>query len=300
MEALFDRDLLRLRRARAADGATAADYLLARMAGDLAERLTAVNRGFDLALALGGGAGLPRALAEAAAAGKIRTLIGADLDFALAAQAGKPALVCDDERLPIAPGALDLFLSVGVLQWANDLPGALIQARRALRPDGLFLAALVGGTSLLELRQAFLDAEAELEGGASPRVAPMVDVRDLGHLLQRAGFALPVTDIDRVEVSFETPLDLLRDLRAMGATNILRERRRTPLRRTTLLRAMEIYAERFRDAVGRVRATFEILHASGWAPHASQPQPRPPGSAVRRLADALGTAELGEDGARKA
>jgi len=169
-----------------------------------------------------------------------------------------------------------------------------------LKPDGLFLAALIGGTSLMELRQAFLEAEAELEGGASPRVAPMIDVRDLGHLLQRAGFALPVTDIDRVEATFETPLDLLRDLRAMGATSILNARRRTPLRRATLLRAMEIYARRFRDGEGRVRATFEILHASGWVPHASQQKPLRPGSATARLADALGTAEFGADGKRKA
>jgi SAM-dependent methyltransferase len=297
MNALFDRALLQRRRARAS--AQTAGYLLDRMAADLAERLLAVNREFALGLAIGGGASLSRALAAAGTASKVRTLIGADLDFAIALSA-KPAIVCDDERLPVAPASLDLILSAGVLQWANDLPGALVQARRALMPDGLFLAALVGGDSLMELRQAFLEAEAEIEGGASPRVAPMVDVRDLGHLLQRAGFALPVADLDRVEVTFETPLDLLRDLRAMGATNILNERRRAPMRRATLMRAMEIYARRFRDGEGRARATFEILHASGWAPHASQQMPLKPGSATHRLADALGAVELGAEGKREA
>lgn len=321
MNALFDRDLLRLRRAHAAACPEAAGYLLSRMAGDIAERLMAVNRAFPVALAIGGGDCFPKALVAAGSAAKIRTLITADLEFtAAAASRGRAehhgqrhppsawegtqeggalslAIVCDDERLPVAPVCLDLIASIGVLQWANDLPGALFQARCALKPDGLFLATLVGGTSLQELRQAFLEAEAELEGGASPHVAPMVDVRDLGHLLQRAGFALPVTDIDRVEITFDTPFALLRDLRAMGATNILHARRRVPLRRATLLRAMEIYEQRFHDHEGRVRATFEILHASGWAPHASQPRPLRPGTAARSLADAL--ENIGKAGPRE-
>ena len=178
------------------------------------------------------------------------------------------------------------------LQFVNDLPGTLIQIRRALKPDGLFLAAMIGGDSLTELRQAFAQAEAEVEGGVSPRVAPFADLRDLGALLQRAGFALPVTDVDRVTVRYASPLALMHDLRRMGAANALTERRRTPLRRATLRRLLEIYAERFADPDGRIRATFEIVWLSGWAPHESQQQPLKPGSAKTRLADALRTQEI--------
>jgi hypothetical protein len=167
-----------------------------------------------------------------------------------------------------------------------------VQIRRALRPDGLFLAALIGGETLTELRQSFAAAESEAEGGISPRVAPFADLRDLGALLQRAGFALPVTDIDRVIVRYDSVFELMHDLRRMGATNPLIDRRRMPLRRTTLMRMAEIYGKRFSDADGRVRATFEIMWLSGWAPHSSQQQPLRPGSAKARLADALGTREI--------
>jgi hypothetical protein len=167
----------------------------------------------------------------------------------------------------------------------------LIQIRRALKPDGLFIGCLLGGATLTELRQAFTEAEAEMEGGVSPRVAPFADVRDLGGLLQRAGFALPVTDIEPVTVRYADPSGLFRDLRAMGLTNALRARRKAPLRRATLMRACEIYAQRFADADGRLRATFELAWLSGWAPHASQQRPLQPGSAKMRLADALGTEE---------
>jgi hypothetical protein len=168
----------------------------------------------------------------------------------------------------------------------------LVQIRRALRPDGLLLAALLGGDTLIELRQALAEAEAEVEDGISPRVIPFADLRDLGGLLQRAGFALPVTDVDRVTVRYASPVALMHDLRRMGATNMLTERRRRPTRRATLMRMIEIYGDRFADADGRVRATFEIVWLSGWAPHESQQQPLRPGSAQRRLADALGTTEL--------
>jgi SAM-dependent methyltransferase len=178
------------------------------------------------------------------------------------------------------------------LQFVNDLPGTLIQIRRALKPDGLLLAALIGGDSLIELREAFGEAESEVEGGASPRVAPFADVRELGGLLQRAGFALPVVDSDRLTVRYSTVLALMHDLRRMGATNMLRERRRTPLRRATLQRMTEIYARRFTDPDGRLRASFEIVWLSGWAPHESQQKPLKPGSAAQRLADALGTREI--------
>ena len=173
----------------------------------------------------------------------------------------------------------------------NDLPGTLVQIRRILKPDGLFLGAVLGGATLTELRQAFVAAEAEMEGGASPRVAPFADVRDLGGLLQRAGFALPVVDADVVTVAYPTPLHLMREIRAMGASNMLAERRRVPLRRATLLRAAAIYAERFSRADGRVTATFEILTLTGWCPHESQQKPLRPGSATARLSDSLGVPE---------
>jgi SAM-dependent methyltransferase len=201
-------------------------------------------------------------------------------------------VAADSEALPFGDATLDLVVSALALQFVNDLPGTLIQIRRALKPDGLFLAAMIGGETLTELRQAFAAAEAEIEDGISPRVAPFADLRDLGALLQRAGFALPVTDVDRLTVRYASPLGLMQDLRRMGATNVLADRRRRPLRRATLARMLEIYAERFADPDGRIRATFEIVWLSGWAPHPSQQQPLKPGSAQRRLADALGTTEI--------
>ena len=171
-------------------------------------------------------------------------------------------------------------------------PTVLLQIRRALKPDGLLLAALLGGDTLTELRQSFAEAESDVEGGVSPRVAPFADLRELGALLQRAGFALPVTDVDRVTVRYDSVFGLMHDLRRMGATNALLARRRTPLKRATLMRMAEIYAQRFADEDGRVRATFDIIWLSGWAPHPDQQQPLKPGSAKERLADALGTREI--------
>jgi SAM-dependent methyltransferase len=189
--------------------------------------------------------------------------------------------------LPLEPASLDLALSALAFQSVNDLPGVLAQIRRALKPDGLLLAAMIGGDTLTELRQSFAAAEAECESGVSPRVAPFADLRDVGNLLQRAGLALPVTDVDRVVVRYDNAFALMQDLRRMGATNILVERRRTPTRRATMLRMAQIYAERFADADGRIRATFDIVWLSGWAPHESQPQPLRPGSAKARLEDAV-------------
>jgi SAM-dependent methyltransferase len=269
---IFDRKLIAARQARAAKLGPAT-FLLDRVADELAERLEAVNRKFQRAADVG----TPADAVRRALAGKVGSMAGA---------------VADAEALPFAAGSLDLVVSALALQFVNDLPGALIQIRRALKPDGLFLAALVGGESLTELRQAFAAAEAEIEGGASPRVAPFADLRDLGALLQRAGFALPVTDIDRVTVRYASPLELMHDLRRMGAANALTERRRVPLRRATLKRMMEIYAERFAGSDGRIAATFEIVWLSGWAPHESQQQPLRPGSAKARLADALRTTEI--------
>jgi len=285
---IFDRQLLRARRARAR-ALGPATFLIDRVADELAERLSAVLRTFDVAVDLG----TPTDAVRRALAGsnKVATLVAAAPD-AVALNAAFPRVAADEEALPFADASLDLVVSALALQFVNDLPGTLIQIRRALKPDGLFLAALIGGDSLTELREAFAQAESEVEGGLSPRIAPFADLRDLGRLLQRAGFALPVADVDRVTVRYETPFALMRDLRAMGATNVLNERRRTPLKRATLLRMAEIYAKRFADADGRLRATFEIAWLSGWAPHESQQKPLKPGSATTRLADALGTREV--------
>jgi SAM-dependent methyltransferase len=282
---VFDRSLLRARRARAA-ALGPSTFLLERVAEDLSDRLATVLRRFDIAVDLGTPAdAVGRALA---ATGKVGTVLRATEQMG----EGAPAIIADAEALPFRDGALDLVVSVLALQFVNDLPGTLIQVRRALKPDGLLLAALAGGDTLTELRQAFAAAEAEVEGGVSPHVAPFIDVRDLGGLLQRAGFALPVTDVDRLTVRYPTPIALMHDLRRMGATNALVERSRRPLKRATLRRMMEIYAERFADGDGRIRATFEIVWLSAWAPHASQQKPLAPGSARQRLADALGTKEL--------
>lgn len=267
--ALFDRTLLHARQQRA-QALGPASFLLDRVAEDMADRLAAVMREFhapvDLWTPGEGLAGLRARLPS------IRRIA---LDAA------------GSENLPLAPDSPDLVVSALALQFVNDLPGVLAQIRRALKPDGLLLAAMIGGDSLTELRQAFAAAEAECEGGVSPRVAPFADLRDIGALLQRAGFALPVTDVDRVVVRYGSAFALMQDLRRMGAANVLIERRRTPSRRATLLRMAEIYADRFADADGRIRATFDIIWLSGWAPHASQQQPLKPGSAKTSLAEAV-------------
>ena len=284
---IFDRNLLRLRqkRARALGFET---FLIDRVAAELGERLGAVLRQFERAVDLGTPTDAVRRVL--AASGKVGMIAAASA--AAVRDASSLRVAADEEALPFADGSLDLVVSALALQFVNDLPGTLIQIRRALRPDGLLLAALAGGDSLTELRQAFAAAESEIEGGVSPRVAPLADLRELGALLQRAGFALPVVDSDRLTVRYETVFDLMRDLRRMGATNALSERRRTPLKRATLRRMAEIYAERFADPDGRLRATFEIAWLSGWAPHESQQKPLKPGSAARRLADALGSQEI--------
>jgi SAM-dependent methyltransferase len=286
---IFDRMLLRTRRRRAMAKEPAA-FLLDRVADDLADRLAAVLRRFEVALDVGTPGEAVRAVL--ARAGSVGDIVAAN-----AIPPGGHALaprfvVADEEALPFRDGAFDLVVSALALHFVNDLPGTLVQIRRALKPDGLFLAALLGGETLTELRQSFAAAESEMEGGASPRVAPFADVRDLGALLQRAGFALPVADADRITVRYSSAFALLHDLRRMGATSALVDRRRVPLRRATLLRMAKIYAERFSDSDGRVRATFEIVWLSGWTPHPSQQQPLKPGSAKARLADALGTHEI--------
>jgi SAM-dependent methyltransferase len=286
---IFDRALIRRRLARAA-ALGPADFLLRRAAEDLEDRLGAVLRDFPVAVDLQTpGPAAAAILAASPRVGRVVRLAGAP---GLLGRGGWTSVVADEEVLPLRPESVDLVVSLLALQAVDDLPGVMLQVRRALRPDGLFLACLLGGRSLAELREAFAVAETEVEGGISPRVAPFADLRDLGALLQRAGFALPVTDIDSVTVRYPDPFALMHDLRAMGAGNALVERSRRPLRRSVLRRATEIYGERFADSDGRIRATFDVISLSGWAPHESQQKPLRPGSAKARLADALGTTEV--------
>jgi SAM-dependent methyltransferase len=289
---LFDRRLHRRRLDRAAAGFGAANFLKLRAATDAVERLETILRSFPLAVDLGARDGaFAAALALSDASARIGTLIETDYSARMLAGRSGLRVQVDEEALPFAPESLDLVVSTLALHWTNDLPGALIQVRQALKPDGLFLGAVLGGASLTELRQSLTAAEAELTDGAGPRVAPFADTFDAAGLLQRAGFALPVADLDRVTVRYAHPLKLIADLRAMGETNVLIDRARRPLSRRVLARACEIYAERFAEADGRVRATFDILTMTGWAPHPDQQKPLRPGSAKMRLADALGVRE---------
>jgi SAM-dependent methyltransferase len=285
---LFDFAALAGRRDRAMDlgFAGGADFLYREVAALMAERLAEVQREFREVALIGTGAGVvARAVAPDSAA-----LIQFDPSPAMAAAAG--ADVLGGETLPLTPGKHDLIVSTLLLHLANDPVGQLIQMHRALKPDGLMLAALFGGQTLHELRASLAEAEAECEDGLSPRVAPMAEIRDLGGLLQRAEFTMPVADSERLTVTYATPLHLMRELRAMGETNILTARRRQPMRRATLMRACEIYARHFGAPDGRVKATFEIVFLTGWTPGPDQPKPLRPGSASARLADALGATEI--------
>jgi SAM-dependent methyltransferase len=265
---LFDRALLLARQRRALKQGPAT-FLLDRVAEDMAERLAAVKRDFaDVADVWTPGDALRKPLED-----RFKSFTHLDLR--------------DSEVLPLQPEHLDLVVSALALQFVNDLPGVLAQIRRALKPDGLLLAAMIGGETLHELRLCFAAAEAELEGGVSPRVVPFADLRDVGSLLQRAGLALPVTDVDRVVARYDDAFALMADLRRMGASNILVERRRTPTRSATLLRMAQIYSQRFADPDGRIRATFDVVWLSGWAPHESQPKPLKPGSATASLEEAV-------------
>lgn len=285
---IFDRTLQRRRHARALRSG-AADFLLVWTVEDICERLTTVKRRFSHIADIGTPSPiLAQALAQDSEAVVVR------LSPLFGTLAVAPVLNCvgDEEASPFKPESFDLAVSALALHMANDLPGALVQIRRSLRPDGLFIGAIIGGGSLRELREALGEAEVEVTGGASPRVAPFADVRDMGGLLQRAGFALPVADSEPLNVRYDDLFALMADLRVMGATNTLAERLRRPTRRQVFLRAAEIYAERFSDPDGRIRATFEVIFLSGWAPHASQQKPLAPGSARMRLADALRTKEV--------
>jgi len=286
---IFDRALLQRRRDRVAEGIAQHAFLLDRFGDDVEERLSLIQRTFSRVLILGAHHGeLGRRVARLP---DIETVIETETSLSLLHRCGGLRVLADEEALPFADESFDLIIAGLTLQFVNDLPGALVQIRRLLKPDGLFLGGLFGGATLSELRRAWLEAEAEVTGGVSPRVAPFADVRDLGGLLQRAGFALPVVDSDTVRVRYSSPLALMQDVRAMGAGNVLKDRRRVPVSRALLLRASHIYDERFADPDGRVSATFELLVMTAWAPHESQQKPLQPGSAQIRLADVLGTTE---------
>lgn len=284
----FEPRLVRARKRRAAATFAKEAFLHHRSVADLAERLEAIPRSFNSVLALGGG-GL--VAAEIAHRPDLARRIGAVLE----ADVYGGSCVVDPERLPFAPQSFDLIVSPLLLHWVNDLPGTLKQLREALKPDGLLLASLFGGETLAELRLSLIEAELDVVGGAGPRVAPFATLQDVAHLLQRAGFAMPAADRDVVTVRYAEPMRLLLDLRAMGETSALAERSPTALSRRILARAFDIYRARFSDPDGRVRATFEIITAAGWAPDPGQPKPLKPGSATVRLADALGVKERHAD-----
>lgn len=263
----FSASLRARRRAQALSG----DRFLDRAGAEgLADRLAAVTRKFALGLWIGDA--IPPDIAPFA-----REWVCTDFD--------------ENEILGAGENRFDLAVSLFSLQAINDLPGALVQIRRALKPDGLLVAALLGGATLNEMRDSFAHAESATRGGASPRVSPFADVRDLGGLLQRAGFALPVSDVERLLVRYGDFFALARDLRAHGLTNVMSERSRKFLRRDTLAALLAHYAVHHGDPDGKLRARFEILTLTGWSPHDSQQKPLAPGSAKSRLADALGVAE---------
>lgn len=286
---VFDRALLRRRRRRAAASFADHDFLFREIAARLRERLGEVRRSFSSVLEMG--SRLPVIEDPGGIDRLVRTRFGGD-DGSSGATAPAATLVADEEALPFAAGSFDLVVSNLALHWVNDLPGCLIQVRRALRPDGLFLGAMLGGETLKELRAALMQGEMQVEDGASPRVSPFADIRDIGGLLQRAGFALPTVDMDEITVSYGDMFQLMRELRGMGETNVALARRRTPLRRETLMAAARYYGENFASEDGRITATFQVLNITAWAPHPDQPQPLKPGSATTRLADVLGVTEI--------
>ncbi len=283
---IFDRGLVRRHRDRAAPALPDYDFLFAEVADRLADRLDDVTRKFPLALELGAHGGeLARALNGR---GGIETLVQADLSEAMLRRApGSLKVVADEEFQPFKEGAFDLVLSNMALHWVNDLPGALLQARRALKPDGLFLATMLGGDTLIELRRAWMEAEMAEEGGAAIHVSPFADVRDASALLQRAGFALPVVDSDVITVTYESAFKLMADLRGMGEANAVKARRKTPARRATLLQMAEAYHRLYAGPDGRIPATFQIITLTAWSPDPSQPKALPPGSGQVNLGEVL-------------
>jgi SAM-dependent methyltransferase len=295
---VFDRQLLRLRRDRAAMGIGDYDFLLRDVAARLLERMDVIKRDFPRVLDLGSHHGVLADLLKTRSG--TEEVIASDMSLLFARLTSVPAVVADEEFLPFAQNIMDAVVSNLSLQWVNDLPGVLLQIRQILKPDGLFLTAVLGGESLKELRDSLMQAELAITGGASPRVSPFIDMRDMGALMQRAGFALPVVDSDMITVDYPHALKLMQDLRGMGASNATRNRLMIPTRREVLLEAGRIYQEKYGqkkngNVTGRVPATFQVIYAIGWKPHQSQQKPLKPGSATIRLADALKTPEQQTD-----
>jgi SAM-dependent methyltransferase len=283
---IFDRTLVRKRRDRAAPAIEEFDFLFRAAAEQLLERLALVKKPLPVVLDLGGAHGI---LSEPLRQRKGTTqVVTADLSFNLLVQAGISSVVADEEFLPFRDGSFDAVASALSLQWVNDLPATFAQIRHILKPDGVLVLAMLGGNSLHELRGCLMEAELAVTGGASPRVAPFAEMRDVGGLLQRAGFALPVVDSETLTVHYSNALALMHDLQGMGAGNALCDRLKLPLRREVLARTMQLYQEKFADGEGLIPATFEIIYAIGWSPHASQQQPLVRGSAKNKLADFIG------------
>ena len=274
---IFNRSLLKKRRTRHAAQWAGHDFLKREAAARIADALLDVKRNFTFALDLGCHKG---EVAEAIS-NRVPSLVGCDLAHAMS-----PELVCDEERLPFAPDSFDLVVSALSLHHVNDLPGTLIQIRQVLKPDGLFIAILFGASTLRELRTSITGAAAEHNVALSPRVAPMIEVRDAGSLLQRAGFALPVVDSDMITVEYDHPLKLMHELRAMGESNILLEQRKTFTPRTEMALVTDYYQSRFGKG-GIIPASFEFITMTGWKPHASQPQPKKRGSGTVNLKNIL-------------
>ncbi|KKJ75249.1 SAM-dependent methyltransferase [Kiloniella litopenaei] len=292
---IFDRQSVNQHHQRAQDKIENHDFLFREVADRLGDRLIDIARDFPKALDLGSN---HRILKETLGArGGIQEFTSATfLSETQTLPMESPSsrlkeIGITEEILPQSSQKYDLVISNLCLHWVNDLPGILLQAHQNLKADGLFLASMIGGESLKELRACLMEAEMNVEGGVSPRVSPLIDVKDAGALLQRAGFALPVSDFDRIEVSYTNAFDLMKELRGMGETNAIHNRRKTFTRRETLLKAAQLYQEKFSDSEGRINVTFDIVYLAGWAPHASQQQPLRPGSATERLSDFLDTEE---------
>lgn len=287
---VFNQPLLRQRLARAARGDGPGNFLIQRVTEDIALRLGLIKREFALCALFGDYSSYMTPMLEALP--NIGNVFSSGVTAPGIPSSFRPHMIATEEHVPLAPESINLAISPLTLQFANDLPGALIQLKRSLKPDGLFIAAFLGGDTLIELRDALLSAETDIRGGAGMRIHPRVDIRDLGALLQRAGFALPVVDSDRMTVTYRSTLHLMHDLRALGLSNVLNQSTGLPLNRSILARLEEVYKQRYPAANNRIRATFEVIYLTGWAPHDSQQRPLKPGSAQTRLADALKTHEI--------
>lgn len=283
MIVIFDRGSVARNRRRAAASSEESFFLFDWSVDQIEDRLSVIRRQFPLALRIG---------ARGKALGLEQFGIASSITMDVA-PSEKTDIVAEEDFLPIAPSSADLIYSPLSLHSVNDLPGALLQIRQALKPDGVFIAALAGGETLYELRACLQEAELEITGGVSPRISPFADKQQMGSLLQRAGFSLPVVDSDIVTVTYESTFALMRDLRAMGETNAISERKKTFSSRRIFFRAAELYAQKFSEPDGRIRASFEIIFLLGWSPHESQQKPLRPGSAEFRLSEALGTTETG-------